>query len=79
MLTILYISVIHLLTLLLLQVYYLPFPTMYNQCILPTILTTLPLLRNIFIRENISIVHGHSVCIGLKEDFTSVFASLKTF
>ncbi|XP_052761075.1 phosphatidylinositol N-acetylglucosaminyltransferase subunit A-like [Mya arenaria] len=43
-----------------LKVYYLPFPTMYNQCILPTILTTLPLLRNIFIREQISIVHGHS-------------------
>ncbi|XP_045162408.2 phosphatidylinositol N-acetylglucosaminyltransferase subunit A-like [Mercenaria mercenaria] len=43
-----------------LKVYYLPFPTMYNQCILPTILTTFPLLRNIFIREKITIVHGHS-------------------
>ncbi|XP_052212714.1 phosphatidylinositol N-acetylglucosaminyltransferase subunit A-like isoform X2 [Dreissena polymorpha] len=43
-----------------LKVYYLPFPTMYNQCVLPTILTTLPLLRNIFIREDIHIVHGHS-------------------
>lgn len=43
-----------------LKVYYLPFPTMYNQCILPTIFTTFPLIRNILIRENISIVHGHS-------------------
>ncbi|XP_064611415.1 phosphatidylinositol N-acetylglucosaminyltransferase subunit A-like [Liolophura sinensis] len=43
-----------------LKVYYLPFVTMYNQCILPTIFTTFPLLRNIFIRESISIVHGHS-------------------
>ncbi|KAL4221229.1 hypothetical protein ACF0H5_019493 [Mactra antiquata] len=43
-----------------LKVYYLPFPVMYNQSILPTILTTLPLLRNVFIRENITIVHGHS-------------------
>ncbi|XP_071116250.1 phosphatidylinositol N-acetylglucosaminyltransferase subunit A-like [Haliotis cracherodii] len=43
-----------------LKVYYLPFPPFYNQCILPTIYTTFPLLRNIFIREKISIVHGHS-------------------
>ncbi|KAL5014898.1 hypothetical protein ScPMuIL_009168 [Solemya velum] len=43
-----------------LKVYYLPFPVFYNQCILPTIYLTFPLLRNIFIRENIKIVHGHS-------------------
>ncbi|XP_069122175.1 phosphatidylinositol N-acetylglucosaminyltransferase subunit A-like [Argopecten irradians] len=43
-----------------LKVYYLPFPPFYNQAILPTIFTTFPLLRNIFIRENITIVHGHS-------------------
>ncbi|XP_072181179.1 phosphatidylinositol N-acetylglucosaminyltransferase subunit A-like [Diadema setosum] len=43
-----------------LKVYYLPFGPFYNQCILPTLFTTLPLIRNILIRENITIVHGHS-------------------
>ncbi|XP_030852765.1 phosphatidylinositol N-acetylglucosaminyltransferase subunit A-like isoform X1 [Strongylocentrotus purpuratus] len=43
-----------------LKVYYLPFGPFYNQCVLPTVFTTLPLIRNILIRENISIVHGHS-------------------
>ncbi|BFZ17338.1 hypothetical protein BsWGS_20377 [Bradybaena similaris] len=43
-----------------LKVYYLPFPPFYNQCVLPTLFLTLPLLRNIFVRENIQIVHGHS-------------------
>lgn len=43
-----------------LKAYYLPFTPFYNQCILPTIFTTFPLLRNIFIREQITIVHGHS-------------------
>ncbi|CAG0882239.1 unnamed protein product [Darwinula stevensoni] len=43
-----------------LKVYYLPIPTFYNQCVLPTILTTLPLMRCIFIRERIDVVHGHS-------------------
>ena len=43
-----------------LKVYYLPIKPMYNQCIMPTVFTTLPILRNIFIREQITIVHGHS-------------------
>ncbi|XP_055958195.1 phosphatidylinositol N-acetylglucosaminyltransferase subunit A [Patella vulgata] len=43
-----------------LKVYYLPFPPFYNQCILPTMYVTFPLLRNIYIREEITIVHGHS-------------------
>ncbi|RUS81571.1 hypothetical protein EGW08_010672 [Elysia chlorotica] len=43
-----------------LKVYYLPFPPFYNQCVLPTIFPTFPLLRNIFLRERIQIVHGHS-------------------
>ncbi|XP_052824527.1 phosphatidylinositol N-acetylglucosaminyltransferase subunit A isoform X2 [Octopus bimaculoides] len=43
-----------------LKVYYLPFYPIYNQCILPSLFTTLPLLRDIFIREKITIVHGHS-------------------
>ena len=43
------------------QVYYLPVPPFYNQCILPSLFSTLPLMRSVFIRENITIVHGHSV------------------
>ena len=43
-----------------LKAYYLPFKPIYNQCILPTVFTTLPILRDIFIREDIEIVHGHS-------------------
>lgn len=43
-----------------LKVYYLPFVVMYNQCILPTIFGTIPLLRSILLHEDITIVHGHS-------------------
>ena len=43
-----------------LKVYYLPIKPVYNQCVLPTVYTALPLLRNIFIREEVTIVHGHS-------------------
>lgn len=43
-----------------LKVYYLPIQPVYNQCILPTVFTTLPVIRNILLRENINIVHGHS-------------------
>ena len=41
------------------QVYYLPMWTFYNQVTLPTMLTAFPILRQIFIREGISLVHGH--------------------
>ena len=53
----------HVLSFVLSQVYYLPFTVFYNQCVLPTLFTTLPLMRDICIRENISILHGHSVRI----------------
>ncbi|KAG1661248.1 N-acetylglucosaminyl-phosphatidylinositol biosynthetic protein [Nymphon striatum] len=43
-----------------LKVYYVPLTTMYGQCILPTLYTTLPVIRCILIRERIDIVHGHS-------------------
>ncbi len=42
------------------KVYYLPMQPFYNQVILFTVFATLPLLRNIFIREGITVVHGHS-------------------
>ncbi|XP_048577269.1 phosphatidylinositol N-acetylglucosaminyltransferase subunit A isoform X5 [Nematostella vectensis] len=43
-----------------LKVYYLPFGVFHNQCILPTLYLDLPILRYIFLRERITIVHGHS-------------------
>lgn len=43
-----------------LKVYYLPIQTFYNQCVLPTVICSLPLIRYIFIREQATIVHGHS-------------------
>jgi len=43
-----------------LKVYYLPIAPFYNQAILPTIFTSLPLVRDVLIRERITIVHGHS-------------------
>lgn len=43
-----------------LQVYYLPVKTMHDQVVLPTLFASLSIFRNIFIRECIEIVHGHS-------------------
>lgn len=44
-----------------LKVYYLPVLVMYNQCTLPTFVGNLWVLRDIYIRESINIVHGHQV------------------
>nr|CAG4649287.1 EOG090X0515 [Scapholeberis mucronata]SVE93584.1 EOG090X0515 [Scapholeberis mucronata] len=43
-----------------LKVYYLPIKTMHDQVVLPTAFASLSIFRNIFIRERIEIVHGHS-------------------
>lgn len=43
-----------------LKVYYLPLLVVYNQCTLPTLFTSFPLIRHILLREKITIVHGHS-------------------
>ncbi|KJE95407.1 GlcNAc transferase [Capsaspora owczarzaki ATCC 30864] len=51
-----------------LKVYYLPNIVFYNQCTLPTLFTNLPLMRNIFVRERISIVHGHAAFSTLCHD-----------
>lgn len=66
-----------------LKVYYVPFFVLYRSSALPTVYLALPILRNIFIRESIEIVHGHgslsSLCheailhgrtMGLKTVFT---------
>ncbi|CAF3797262.1 unnamed protein product [Rotaria magnacalcarata] len=43
-----------------LKVYYLPYKPFYNNTILPTVFSTIPLIRSILLREQITIVHGHS-------------------
>lgn len=66
-----------------LKVYYVPFFSLYRSSASPTVFLALPILRNIFIREDIEIVHGHgslsSLCheailhgrtMGLKTVFT---------
>ncbi|GIX74860.1 n-acetylglucosaminyl-phosphatidylinositol biosynthetic protein [Caerostris extrusa] len=51
-----------------LKVYYIPVWVVYNQCTLPTLFTTFPLVRNILLREKISIVHGHSAFSALAHE-----------
>ena len=51
-----------------LKVYYLPIKTCYNQCIVPTMVCNVPLLRNVLIRERIDIVHGHSAFSALAHE-----------
>jgi len=43
-----------------LKVYYLPIMVFFDQVTLPTLVASLPLIRHIFIRESIEIVHAHS-------------------
>lgn len=57
-----------------LKVYYLPIKTFYNQCILPTMICNIPIIRNIFIREQIQIVHGHSAFSALAHEAMQVGA-----
>lgn len=48
-----------------LKVYYIPFAVFYRESTYPTVFSAFPVLRNIFIRENIHIVHGHGSCSSL--------------
>ena len=50
------------------KVYYLPFAVFHNQCTFPTLFTTFRFMRNIFVREEIEIVHGHSAFSTLCHD-----------
>ena len=45
-----------------LKVYHVPFASVYDRCLLPTFVLFLPLLRDILVRERISVVHTHAVC-----------------
>lgn len=51
-----------------LKVYYIPVLVIYNQCTLPTLFTTFPLIRYILVRERITIVHGHSAFSALAQE-----------
>lgn len=51
-----------------LKVYYLPIKVLYNQCVLPTMICNIPLIRYIFIRESVEIVHSHSAFSALAHE-----------
>ncbi|XP_062313095.1 phosphatidylinositol N-acetylglucosaminyltransferase subunit A [Osmerus eperlanus] len=51
-----------------LKVYYLPLQVMYNQSTITTCLHSLPLLRCVFVRERISVVHAHSSFSAMAHD-----------
>ncbi|XP_053120906.1 phosphatidylinositol N-acetylglucosaminyltransferase subunit A [Hemicordylus capensis] len=51
-----------------LKVYYLPLRVMYNQSTATTLFHSLPLLRYIFVRERVTIVHAHSSFSAIAHD-----------
>ncbi|KAH8421004.1 hypothetical protein KR222_002750 [Zaprionus bogoriensis] len=51
-----------------LKVYYLPIKVCYNQCILPTAICNVPLLRAVLLREQVDVVHGHSAFSALAHE-----------
>ncbi|XP_076303391.1 phosphatidylinositol glycan anchor biosynthesis class A isoform X2 [Lasioglossum baleicum] len=51
-----------------LKVYYIPVKVFYNQCVLPTMICSIPLIRYIFVREQIQIVHSHSAFSALAHE-----------
>lgn len=53
-----------------LKVYYLPLLVIYNQCTLPTVMLSFPLIRDILLRESITIIHAHSAFSALALEVT---------
>uniref|UniRef100_UPI00358E9EF0 phosphatidylinositol N-acetylglucosaminyltransferase subunit A n=1 Tax=Myxine glutinosa TaxID=7769 RepID=UPI00358E9EF0 len=51
-----------------LRVYYLPLRLLYNQATAPTLFHSLALLRCVFIREEVTVVHAHSAFSSLAHD-----------
>ncbi|XP_070134810.1 uncharacterized protein PIG-A [Drosophila bipectinata] len=51
-----------------LKVYYLPIKVCYNQCILPTAVCNVPILRAVLLRERVDVVHGHSAFSALAHE-----------
>ncbi|XP_017077488.1 phosphatidylinositol N-acetylglucosaminyltransferase subunit A [Drosophila eugracilis] len=50
------------------KVYYLPIKVCYNQCILPTAVCNVPMLRAVLLRERVEVVHGHSAFSALAHE-----------
>uniref|UniRef100_A0A673TJI5 phosphatidylinositol N-acetylglucosaminyltransferase n=1 Tax=Suricata suricatta TaxID=37032 RepID=A0A673TJI5_SURSU len=51
-----------------LKVYYLPLKVMYNQSTATTLFHSLPLLRYIFVRERVTVIHSHSSFSAMAHD-----------
>ncbi|XP_050307653.1 phosphatidylinositol N-acetylglucosaminyltransferase subunit A isoform X2 [Anthonomus grandis grandis] len=51
-----------------LKVYYLPIRVFYNQCVLPTMICNIALIRYILLREEVEIIHGHSAFSALAHE-----------
>lgn len=51
-----------------LKVYYLPIKVFYNQCVLPTMICNIALIRYILLREQIEIIHAHSAFSALAHE-----------
>ncbi|XP_077583645.1 phosphatidylinositol N-acetylglucosaminyltransferase subunit A isoform X1 [Stigmatopora nigra] len=51
-----------------LKIYYLPLQVMYNQSTTTTFIHSMPLLRCVFVRERITIVHSHSSFSAMAHD-----------
>lgn len=51
-----------------LKVYYLPLQVMYNQSTATTVFHSLPLLRCVYVRERITVVHAHSSFSAMAHD-----------
>ena len=62
------------------KVYYLPIKPVYNQAIPLTLVTLLPLLRDVMVRERVDIVHAHSAfaMLGFEATFYARILGLKT-
>ncbi|PKS05544.1 hypothetical protein jhhlp_008061 [Lomentospora prolificans] len=51
-----------------LKAYYVPFAVIYRNAAFPTVWSMFPILRNIFIREGIEIVHGHGALSAMSHE-----------
>ncbi|CAI4217358.1 unnamed protein product [Parascedosporium putredinis] len=51
-----------------LKVYYVPFAVIYRNATFPTVWSMFPILRNIFIREGIEIVHAHGALSAISHE-----------
>lgn len=55
-----------------LKVYYVPVKVFYNECVLPTMICNMPIIRYILLRESIQIIHGHSAFSSLAHETMTI-------